>query len=601
MRFITKLAGFALATVVMAAVAAPAASAETTTWADTTPISFSGLNADSTGSIYPSTIQVSGQEGPITDIDLSIWDVDMSDLGELNLLLISPGGDSEITMRGNCGGSVSNKNLRFDQQSSNSMNTTASCPLGVYRPGDGCGSSCGDAPWSGFSGAPHTRDFDNFNSENANGVWRLYAYRDCFEGCPATGDQIGAGWSISIETGPFNLDLPAGGAGTTFGPAGPYPSTRTVAGASGLITDLNVRLDGVFHTHPDDIDMVLEKPGGPKVMLMSDACGSFDVNAYGWRWDDEAPAPMTNDGTTDVCGIQSHRPTDHNPGDSLPAPAPQAPYSTSLSAFDLTDPNGDYRLWVADDASGDEGFYTNQFTLELTTRAPASTAFTMSAYEAPEGTTKLLTVRRSGASAYAPATVEVRSAPGTASTADFIPIARTLEFAANETEKNVRVDVIADSETEGAETFTVSLSAPSGDAALASPTTANMTIPANATDPSPAPGDDPAPDPGGDPAPPPGDDPATPLPSLDSIAPETEIAKSPKRKTTRRKARIAFGSSEPRSGFECKLDKDPFRTCSSPSKLRKLDSGKHKFRVRAIDPAGNVDPTPAKARWKVLR
>jgi hypothetical protein len=336
-----------------------------------------------------------------------------------------------------------------------------------------------------------------------------------------------------------------------------------------VITDLDVRVDGVFHNHPDDIEMMLDKVGGPKVMLMSDACGSFDVAAYGWRWDDEAPAVMPNDGSTNICGTTDHRATDHSPGDNLPAPAPAGPYSTSLSAFDLTDPNGQYRLWVADDTASGEGFFTNQFSLAYTTRPRANTAFTSSSAQVAEGGSGVLTVRRTGQSSYGAATVAVSSAPGTASAGDFTPISRTLQFAPGETEENVDVSALVDQQTEGAETFTVSLSSPTGDAALGSPASATVTIPANA--------------------------------AADTVPPETTITKSPNGSTAKRKAKITFSSNEPGSTFECKLDRKPFKPCSSPKRLKKLDPGKHKFRVRATDAAGNTDPTPAIAKWKVRR
>jgi hypothetical protein len=48
-------------------------------------------------------------------------------------------------------------------------------------------------------------------------------------------------------------------------------------------------------------------------------------------------------------------------------PAPPGPYSTSLSAFDRTNPNGEWRLFVNDDSSGNTGFFTNRFTLGITT------------------------------------------------------------------------------------------------------------------------------------------------------------------------------------------------------------------------------------------
>jgi hypothetical protein len=90
------------------------------------------------------------------------------------------------------------------------------------------------------------------------------------------------------------------------------------------------------------------------------------------------------------------------------------------------------------------------------------------------------------------------------------------------------------------------------------------------------------------------------LPPLDDTAPDTEITKQPKRKTTKRKAKLKFSSSEAASTFECKLDKKPFKPCESPFKKKVKAGKKHKFKVRATDATGNTDPTPAKAKWKVL-
>ena len=82
--------------------------------------------------------------------------------------------------------------------------------------------------------------------------------------------------------------------------------------------------------------------------------------------------------------------------------------------------------------------------------------------------------------------------------------------------------------------------------------------------------------------------------------PQTKITKKPKKKSTKRKAKFKFTSDEANSTFQCRLDKKSFKACSPPYK-KKVKRGKHKFRVRAIDPAGNVDPTPAKYSWKVKK
>ncbi|MCA1585121.1 MAG: proprotein convertase P-domain-containing protein, partial [Acidobacteria bacterium] len=51
----------------------------------------------------------------------------------------------------------------------------------------------------------------------------------------------------------------------------------------------------------------------------------------------------------------TYAPTDVSPGDVLTAPAPAGPYSTSLAAFNGTNPNGTWSLYVFDDAGSDIG------------------------------------------------------------------------------------------------------------------------------------------------------------------------------------------------------------------------------------------------------
>ena len=117
--------------------------------------------------------------------------------------------------------------------------------------------------------------------------------------------------------------------------------------------------------------------------------------------------------------------------------------------------------------------------------------------------------------------------------------------------------------------------------ALAAPSPANNASPPSGSACGPGGGDPGGPGPGGD----------------DTKSPDTKIKKPPKAKTTRRKVKITFSSTEQGSDFRCKLDKGGFKPCDSPFK-GKVDVGKHKFKVFAIDAAGNADPTPAKAKFK---
>ena len=92
----------------------------------------------------------------------------------------------------------------------------------------------------------------------------------------------------------------------------------------------------------------------------------------------------------------------------------------------------------------------------------------------------------------------------------------------------------------------------------------------------------------------------------DTVAPQTTITKKPKRRTKSRRAKFAFESNEPTSDFVCKLDKGIFgggeyESCGASVTLRSLSRGRHSISVRAVDSAGNIDPTPAKYRWKVRK
>jgi hypothetical protein len=59
-----------------------------------------------------------------------------------------------------------------------------------------------------------------------------------------------------------------------------------------------------------------------------------------------------------------------------------------------------------------------------------------------------------------------------------------------------------------------------------------------------------------------------------------------------------FSSTEPGSTFECKLDKRPFAKCGSSKMFKHAKPGRHTLKVRAVDPSGNVDPSPAVARFR---
>jgi len=93
-----------------------------------------------------------------------------------------------------------------------------------------------------------------------------------------------------------------------------------------------------------------------------------------------------------------------------------------------------------------------------------------------------------------------------------------------------------------------------------------------------------------------------PAPPLDVTPPETALSQMKrlvkvKSAGARAKVKARF-TSEAGARFQCKLDRRPYAACASPKTLR-LKVGRHVFRVRAVDSAGNADPTPARATIRV--
>ncbi|PZF81772.1 right-handed parallel beta-helix repeat-containing protein [Jiangella anatolica] len=88
-------------------------------------------------------------------------------------------------------------------------------------------------------------------------------------------------------------------------------------------------------------------------------------------------------------------------------------------------------------------------------------------------------------------------------------------------------------------------------------------------------------------------------PPDDTTAPETTIDSGPDVTTVNTTATFTFSSNETGATFECALDEAAFAACASPAEYTGLAVGEHRLQVRAIDPSGNVDASPAEHVWTV--
>ena len=167
----------------------------------------------------------------------------------------------------------------------------------------------------------------------------------------------------------------------------PYPSNIAVAGLSGTVTNVTVTLNGLSHTFPDDIDIMLVGPGGQNTLLMSDAGGGNGVTDVNLQFDDAVPVALPDD--TQISS-GTFGPTNYDTTtDVFPVPAPAPGGPVAMGVFNGTNPNGTWSLYVRDDLSVDTGTINTGWTIHIETTAgcitPTASA-TLTNTPTPDGT-----------------------------------------------------------------------------------------------------------------------------------------------------------------------------------------------------------------------
>jgi hypothetical protein len=147
------------------------------------------------------------------------------------------------------------------------------------------------------------------------------------------------------------------------GAADLYPSQITVAGGPAAIGSMRVTLYDLWHSAPDNMDVLLVGPGGQEFVLVGDAGGAVGI-------DPASPITLTLRDTagqvlpnSSALTTGQFEPTTwESPVSNFPAPAPAGPYNepgsgiggtgtqTFLGNFGGTNANGIWRLYIRDDA-----------------------------------------------------------------------------------------------------------------------------------------------------------------------------------------------------------------------------------------------------------
>lgn len=320
------------------------------------------IPASGTASPYPSEVTVVNHPGLVTDVQVNLVNFSHTAPDDVDLMLVAPNGKKVVLMSDVGGGnSVSNLNLFISDGAASSFPDSSALSSGTFRPTNFEPGDAFPAP----GGSPDGARLSSLNGAPANGTWQLLLVDDN----GANAGTVSGGWKLFLLSSPDAIGIPDIGAAT------PYSSDRTVVGLPGNVTKATVTLTNFSHTAPDDVDLMLVAPNGRRLVLMSDVGGNTEVGNLNITFDDAAGSNLPDNAPL---SSGTFKPTDFEPGDVFPAPAPQgAPSGTSLAAFFGSAPNGVWKLFALDDNGANSGSIAGSWTISLQTSTTVC-AFTLS-------------------------------------------------------------------------------------------------------------------------------------------------------------------------------------------------------------------------------
>jgi uncharacterized repeat protein (TIGR01451 family) len=149
------------------------------------------------------------------------------------------------------------------------------------------------------------------------------------------------------------------------GMGNPYPSTINVSGVIGRVSNVTLGLNGLTHSFPHDVNVLLVSPSGSNVLVMSHTGGAYGVTNLDLVFDDAATVSLPNYG---LITNGTYKPSSYEGPVALPGTAPASSYQSALSGMVWSNPNGAWSLYVFDDKVGDSGYILNGWSLNLITR-----------------------------------------------------------------------------------------------------------------------------------------------------------------------------------------------------------------------------------------
>lgn len=166
--------------------------ATTNGFTNSTPIV---INDNSAASPYPASLNVSGVNGVVGRVTVTVTNLSHAFFRDVNMLLVGPNGQKSLLLaEAPWTAAINGVTLTFDDASA-----TVASRLGNFLPTNGVYRSSVYAPVPFLSpapAAPYGSSLTNFYGINPNGIWSLYVYDNSAQDA----GLINNGWSISFDT-----------------------------------------------------------------------------------------------------------------------------------------------------------------------------------------------------------------------------------------------------------------------------------------------------------------------------------------------------------------------------------------------------------------
>lgn len=188
----------------------PQMSADRATRDDLAPsVVFSNASSitvlDSPGGSAQSSIVVSGLVGSISSVTLTLTNLNSPRSGQLNFMLVGPGGQKYVFLS-DAGGAATatvNATITFSDAAATGLTQAGAIPSGTFKPTDFDASVAFPAPAPAgpyqhaqpLGTATFSSVFGGLSGANVNGTWNLFAFDD---GAGGGNSTVNGGWSIDI-------------------------------------------------------------------------------------------------------------------------------------------------------------------------------------------------------------------------------------------------------------------------------------------------------------------------------------------------------------------------------------------------------------------